>query len=69
MDDHAKVVAARWANMRIEAIARGTPAAEFDANALHFLAGEAGWSEKDAQAIIKRMQRLSGEGGENENET
>ncbi len=61
MEDHAKAVADRWAKKRAVAIADGMKPAIFDQHMLHFMRW-AGWSEENAQAICKRVQRLCGEG-------
>lgn len=58
MDDHAKVVADRWAKKRAEAIAGGQAPEEFDHEMLAFLF-YGGWSIDDAHAICKRAQRKS----------
>lgn len=61
MEDHAKAVADRWADKRIVALAGGMKPEVFDAHMLHFLRW-GGWSEKDAQAICNRAQKLSEKG-------
>jgi hypothetical protein len=58
MDDHAKTVAARWADKRSAAIAEGMKPAAFDDHMLRFLRW-GGWNEADAQAIVTRARKLS----------
>lgn len=61
MDEHAKVVADRWAKKRADAIADGMAPAVFDKYMLGFMRW-AGWSEETAQAICKRAQKLCEKG-------
>ena len=58
MDDHAKVVADRWANKRAEAIAEGMLPADFDKHMMAFMLW-GGWSEENAKAICDRAKKLS----------
>ena len=57
MDDHAKVVAARWEKKRAAAIEAGMRPAVFDRYMLGFMR-DGGWSEETAQAICKRAKYL-----------
>lgn len=58
MNEHAMMVAERWARKRAEAIADGAKPADFDNNLLALLFW-GGWNINDAHAILKRVQRLS----------